>query len=136
MNIYALSVLGGVMVFLWFREPDKFYLFWGLLLDVGLLFYLLYGIPGLRKRKARKMAETGGFYRIRLTEAGILPGDETVPCIFDKHSLCLESETVLTIRAKAEVVCIPKRTLTAEGYAELERIIRENGCPKKLVKTK
>lgn len=135
-NVYALSGLGVLLVLWWWREPDRFYLFWGLLMDVGLLFYLLYGAPGLRKRKAQKMANVGGVYRLAFTGEGISAGDENKSRCFDGKSLFLESETVLTIRIDSAIFCIPKRALTREISAELERIVGKKGCRKEILKTK
>ena len=55
-NLWAMSLIGVLLLIGYMRNPGQFFLFLLLLLDILLLLYMAYGTAFLRKRRAGKIA--------------------------------------------------------------------------------
>lgn len=122
-NLWAMSLIGVLLLAGYMRNPGQFFLFLLLLLDILLLIYMAYGTAYLRKRKAGKIAAQDGEYRIEITESYIVIGDAAKKTELSGRNLqFLCSEHVLVIRIDREVVTIPRRILTEDEYKAIKRI--------------
>jgi hypothetical protein len=135
-NVYALTLVGFALLVVWARNIDRFYIFAGLVADVGVLFYILYGKPAARKYKAKKLMMRGGVYRMSIVGCNIVFGDDDKKCTIDNKCALFESESVVTINSSAAVFCIPRRVLLDGQLEDIERIAESVGCKKYILKTK
>ena len=122
-NLWAMSLIGVLLLVGYTRNPGQFFLFLLLLLDILLLLYMAYGTAYLRKRRAGKIAAQEGEYRIEITESYIVIADASKKTELSGRKLqFLCSEHVLVIRMDREVVTIPRRILTKDEYEAIRRV--------------
>ena len=122
-NLWTLSILGGLVLIGYIRNPDQFYLFLILLFVILTLLYMTYGASYGRKRRAGKMAARGGEYRLEITESYIKSGEDNEKIKLDgKKMRFLCSEHVLVICVDRDVYTIPRRILGDGDLEGLKRI--------------
>ena len=122
-NLWAMSLIGVLLLVGYTRNPGQFFLFLLLLLDILLLLYMAYGTAYLRKRRAGKIAAQDGEYRIEITESYIVIADASKKTELSGRKLqFLCSEHVLVIRMDREVVTISRRILTKDEYEAIRRV--------------
>lgn len=123
-NVWVMSILGVLLSFAYMRAPEQSYLFFLLLFITLLLFYLTYGRSYTRKRRARRIAQSKGEYRIELQEKCLYYGDKRERISLEEsHLMVLSSDSVYTMKVGRETFVIPVRILSAEEKKELEYII-------------
>ena len=99
-NLWAMSLIGVLLLVGYTRNPGQFFLFLLLLLDILLLLYMAYGTAYLRKRRAGKIAAQEGEYRIEITESYIVIADASKKTELSGRKLqflCSEHVLVLSL---------------------------------------
>lgn len=128
-NLWVTSIIGAGVLIGFIRNPGQVFLFLLLLIIIGLLLYMTYGIRYIRKRKAKKIAGHQGEYRLKITDTSIIPGDGKANIkLADRRLLFLSSEHVCVIRADRDVFTIPKRVITGAQQKELKNIAAKHKC--------
>ena len=97
------------------------------LIDVLLLFYLIY-FPVLKARKgARSVAKADGIYKIEITDTGTirLPNAEPIDLDGDKDARAVETDTIFVIRPDTgHTFCIPKRVMNEKEVYGVREILK------------
>ncbi len=127
-NILAalLIVIGVVMLFGFYRDSRKIHYFFIAILDILLLYYLIY-VPALKAKKgAKKVSRQGGTYKIELTADGkVRTGNECVNLKGDPDARVIETNTIFAIRPdRIHTFCLPKRIMTEKEMEEVRKILK------------
>lgn len=127
-NILAalLIVIGVVMLFGFYRDSRKIHYFFIAILDILLLYYLIY-VPALKAKKgAKKVSRQGGTYKIELTADGkVRMGNECVNLKGDPDARAIETNTIFVIRPdRVHTFCLPKRIMTEKEIEEVRKILK------------
>lgn len=122
----VLSVIAaGLLICFWY-DSRKIYCFFLAVLDIILLYILLY-VPALKARKgAAAVRKRNGTYRIQLTEeGGILCQGETLKLRGDPDARAVETESVLVLRPdRQHTFCLPKRILSCQETEQIRAILK------------
>ncbi len=123
LTIIAVSLLGGYYV-----DGRRIHFFFLAILDIMLLFYLIY-VPELKaKSAAKKISRQKGTYRIRFTEEGTIVTEmEKIDLIGDKDARTIETKNVFIIRPDStHTLCLPKRILTEVEKEDIRETLKMN----------
>lgn len=128
-NILAviLTVIAVAMLLLYYQDSSRIHYFFIAILDIALLYYLIY-VPALKAKKgAKKVSRQRGIYRIELTDDGkIRSGKECIPIRGDKDARVIETERIFAIRPdRLHTFCLPKRILREEEIDQVRKILKE-----------
>ncbi len=121
-----LTVIGVVMLLGYYRDSQKIHYFFIAILDILLLYYLIY-VPALKAKKgAKKVSRQGGTYKIELTREGkIRTGNEWVDLNGDADARVIETDTIFVVRPdRVYTFCLPKRIMTEEEIEEVREILK------------
>lgn len=124
-NLYITSAAGAAVLICYIRNPEQFFLFLLLILIILLLLYMVYGPAARRKRKALKLAQKGGEYRLEIRKDIIIYGEkkEKIKLSGAKNQFIF-SEHICVIKAGQEVFSIPLRVLSGEQKTQLMEIAK------------
>lgn len=121
-----LTFIAMLMLVEYYLDYKKVYCFVVAIIDILVLYYLIY-IPILKaKNGARKVNRQGGIYKIKLTDKGkVIIQDEVIDLSGDRASRAVETKLVFAIRPdNIHTFCIPKRIMTEEQVCEVQRILQ------------
>lgn len=108
-------------------DPDRFYVFFLVIMAVIMTIYLFY-MPIIKAKKgAAQVARIGGTYEVAITSTGkiILAGVED-DLKQDKNSRAVELKDSFAIRPNSyTTVCIPKRTMRPSQVEAVREILKE-----------
>ncbi len=111
-NIGVLSLIVIYSFGLYMHDTAKIFAIQISFLAIILLFLVTYAPILGRKFKASKIANSGGLYKVSLT-------DDNIDCIF-------ESENVYTIQKRNGMYCIPKNAINEEVESFIKSLINEH----------
>lgn len=123
-HIGIISLLGGILLLDYAKNPDKFYQLILLTLLVGVLFYLSYGVEYTRRRHAKQLVVNQRIYQMEINERDIIcgVGGRKVPL---KKTRAVYTDTVLVLWANQEWFVIPRRVLGKDKEQRLYTIIEK-----------
>lgn len=125
--ILVMTVIAAVMLFLYYRDSRKIHYFFIAVLDILLLYGLIY-MPALKARKgAKKVSRQNGTYKIELTGDGMIrAGGQCIPLKGDKDARMIETETIFAIRPdRVHTFCLPKRILTDQQTEKVRKLLQD-----------
>lgn len=127
--IALLTVFSLIFLCCYIKQPEQVYFVILVAIGVALMLYLLYGIPLLRARKARKLTKTKGVYRFRIEQHTIHTYEPEEEIQLNHRCVVLYSQHMITIRtASGMAFSIPKRVLSKTQREEVDKIMQENQC--------
>lgn len=127
--IALLTAFSLLFLCCYIKQPEQIYFVILVAIGVALMLYLLYGIPLLRTRKARKLTQTRGTYRLRIEKHSIHTYEPEEEIQLNHRSVVLYSQHMITIRtASGMAFSIPKRVLSEIQRKEVDKIMQENQC--------
>lgn len=121
-----LTVLAVFLLYAYYRDNQNLPCFFLAILDILLLYYLLY-VPILKSRRgAQKVAKQKGQYKVRLTKDGTLMlGAEKIRLAGDKDARAIETDRIYVIRPdNIHTLCLPKRIMTADEVVGVREILK------------
>lgn len=128
-NLWILSILGAIVLVMYMRNPERFYLAVLLIFIIMLLFYLAYGPAVRRKGKIKKMIRENGEYMVEITDSGIAYGSDGRKLQWNgKRIKFMNSEHMILIKMEREVFAIPRRILNEEQQEELVKLSVRHKC--------
>lgn len=127
-NILAilLTVIGVIMLAGYYRDSQKIHYFFISLLDILLLYYLIY-VPVLKAKKgARAVGRQGGIYKVELTREGkVRTGNDSVDLNGDADARAIETDSIFIVRPdRMHTFCLPKRIMTEKEIQEVREILK------------
>ncbi len=127
-HITILSIFSSLYLCLYIFQPERFYYIMISVLCISFMFAILYFIPFLRKKKAKKMAIQNGTYNIKIYSNGtISDGQNNVLNFQSKKTLVFDSKNVITINFdNSTTYCIPKSKLKTIHINNIKNILRKN----------
>lgn len=134
-NIVILSMIATFCIFKYLQNPNiPIYILLSIISTL-LLFYSLYISKYIRNSKAKKISRKGGIYKIKIKRDGIIVGDNKKVLFGNSKCHLLESENVITIMIKKQIICLPKRILNGDINL-LKNIIKDANFTFLTIKTK
>lgn len=126
-NLWVISILGVILLIAYIRNPGQFFLFLLLCAIILLLLYLSYGPVYSRNKRAKKMTEQDGEYRLVITEGFIQYGEKNERFTWKERKIRLYfSENMCALKADRDVFAVPKRVLTEVQLQELVQMAKKN----------
>lgn len=127
--VAVLTVFSLFFLYCYIKKPQQVYFVMMTALGIVFMLYLLYGIPMARARKAKKLTQTKGIYRIRIEDHSIHTYEPEQDTQINHRSIALYSQHMITIRAASGLVfSIPKRILSEKQREEVDKIMQQNQC--------
>ncbi len=123
-----MTIIAAVMLVLYYLDSQKVHYFMLVILDICMLYYLIY-VPVLKAQKGAKAVERqNGIYRLELTEDGqIRFNGQMIELQGDKDARAIESEKIFVIRPdRMHTFCLPKRIINMERMEEIRKILKSN----------
>lgn len=130
LNMWALTVLGAVILVFYIRRTDNFLLFLLLLLVILLDLWLAWGWDHRRRQRAEKFAAVKGEYRLEIQEESVIYGEEKTKVKYkDAKPRLLCSEKVYVLKMNRDALILPKRIMNSEQMKTLEGIMKKKNVP-------
>lgn len=127
--VSVLMLFSVFFLYCYTREPEQVYFVMMTALGVILMLYLLYGVPLLRARKAKKLTRVRGVYRLKIGERSIHTYEPEADMELNHHSIVLYSQHMITIQTEKGIIfSIPKRILSEKQRKEVDKIMQRNQC--------
>lgn len=126
--VFLLTIIGVVLLIGYYVDNRRMHYFVLAILDIILLFYLIY-VPELKaKSAAKKLCRQKGRYKVKITDEGtIITEMETIDINGDKDARGIETDNVFVIRPdNMHTLCLPKRILTEDEAEDIRKIIKAN----------
>ncbi len=123
MTLIALGMLAA-----YYLDSRKVHYFVIVILDILMLYYLIY-VPVLKAKKgAKTVSRQNGTYKIELTSDGrIHIQGETIELAGDKDARAIEAEEIFAIRPdRLHTFCVPKRILSPDETDKVRNILKSN----------
>lgn len=125
--VMVLAVFSVFFLICYMRKPEQVYFVFMTGLGVLLMLYLLYGVPILRKRRAKKLSR--GEYRMTIHDNIIHTYEPEQDTEINHKAVVLYSDNMVTIRAQNKMVfSIPQRALSEKERRKLIQLMQENQC--------
>lgn len=127
-HIGLVSALGVYLLWDYIKNPDNFYQLVLLILLIGVLFYLSYGVDYTRRQRVRQLVKDKPIYQIELNDENIVCGMNNRKVSIEKARV-LYTDKVLVIWLKREWFAIPRRVLGEDGEGMLYSILAQKKIP-------
>ena len=125
LTVVLTAIAACFLAFYAFNGKNIYYFFLAIV-DIFLLYYLVY-MPVLKaKHGAQKVCRQHGTYKVELTQDGrILSGHEVLAIAGDASARAIETTRSYIIRPDGQhTFCIPKRIMNVQEQKETEHILR------------
>ena len=130
LNMWALTVLGAVILVFYIRQTDNFLLFLLLFFVILLDLWLACGWDHRRRRRAEKFAAVKGEYRIEIQEESVIYGEEKTKVKYkDVKPKLFSSEKVYVLKMNRDALILPKRIMNPEQREKLEGVMKKKNVP-------
>lgn len=128
-HVWILAALGVGILAAYAADPDKFYLFVMLVLDVFLLFSVVYLMPFLRKRRVREMMKRKGNYQIDILPRAVIRGNDKSRVPLEKGKVqVVYTKKVCVLWVYREWYIIPRRVMDHCMENKLRQMLEEKNC--------
>lgn len=127
-HIGVVSALGVYLLWDYAKNSDNFYQLVLLMLLIGVLFYLSYGMAYTRRQRVRRLINDKPIYQIELNDENIVCGMNNRKVSIEKARV-LYTDKILVVWLKREWFAIPRRVLGEDGESMLYSILAQKKIP-------
>lgn len=126
--VFLLTIIAVVLLIGYYMDNRRMHFFVLAILDIILLFYLIYVPEFKAKSVAKKLCRQKGKYKVKITDEGtIVTETETIDIKGDKDARTVETENIFVIRPdNMHTLCLPKRILTEDEMEDIREILKAN----------
>ncbi len=128
-HVWILAILGLGILAAYAADPNKFYLFVMLVLDILLMFGVVYLMPLFQKRRVGEMLKRNERYQIDILPRAVIRGNDKSRVPLEKGKVrVVYTKKVCVLWVYREWYIIPRRVMDHSTENKLRQMLEDKCC--------